>query len=180
PFAWLVRIGTPGWLVSLWLALPAFVALLLALRLLDLLWPEGRSTVRTVIAGLICVLGAAVLPAIGTTSNDALVAAGMLFSLWWLLSSSDRHAAWRVWGVAGLVAGATAGLKLTGTVYCIGLAAAAVVAGPPRALPRRMSALALGGVLGVLLTAGPWAFRMWQEFGNPLFPYFNDWFASPD
>ncbi|HZF98685.1 MAG TPA: hypothetical protein VEY92_10685, partial [Pseudoxanthomonas sp.] len=29
-------------------------------------------------------------------------------------------------------------------------------------------------------TAGPWAFYLWQEHGNPTFPYFNQWFQSPD
>lgn len=32
PFAWMVHAGLPGWLVSLWLALPAFIALLFGLR----------------------------------------------------------------------------------------------------------------------------------------------------
>lgn len=180
PFAWLVRIGTPGWLVSLWLALPAFLALLFALRLLDLAWPLGRSLTRTVLAGLIGATGAAVLPSIGTTFNDAFVAAGILAALWWIIEADGRRPTWHVWLPAGLVAGAAAGFKLTGALYCVGLVATAVAFGPARTMPARLLWLAVGGGLGTVVTAGPWALYLWQVFGNPLFPYFNDWFASPD
>lgn len=180
PFAWMVKAGLPGWVVSLWLALPAFVAMLFALRLLDLLWPVGRSATRTAMAGLAAVTGAAVMPSIGTTFNDACVAAGMLAALWWIVDSQGRRQVWATWLPAGLMAGLCAGLKLTGALYCVGFIAAALVCGPARAAPWRLLALAAGGITGAALTAGPWALHLWQEHGNPLFPYFNEWFQSPD
>ena len=180
PLAWLVKAGAPGWLVSLWLALPAFIALFFALRLMDLLWPAQRSTFRTWIAGLLAVSGAAVLPSIGTSFNDAFVAAGILPALWWMADSHGKRGAWATWLPIGLLAGAAAGLKLTAAMYCIGFIAAALVAGPLRALPMRILALAIGGVSAAAITAGPWAWHLWQEHANPLFPYFNQWFQSPD
>lgn len=180
PLAAMVRAGAPGWLVSLWLALPAFIALFFALRLMDLLWPERRSTFRTWIAGLLAVSGAAVLPSVGTSFNDAFVAAGVLPALWWMADSHGRRGAWATWLPIGLMAGAAAGLKLTAAMYCIGFIAAALVAGPLRALPLRVAALAVGGVTAATITAGPWAWQLWQDYGNPLFPYFNQWFQSPD
>lgn len=180
PFAWMVHAGLPGWLVSLWLALPAFIALLFGLRLLDHLWPVQRSGFRTAIAGLTAICGGAVLPSVGTTFNDAFVAAGVIPALWWAVDSQDRRGPWATWVPVGLLAGLAAGLKLTGAMYCIGFIAAAMVAGPLRSLPQRLLALAIGGVAGAAITAGPWAWRLWQEHGNPLFPYFNQWFQSPD
>jgi hypothetical protein len=180
PFAWMVRADLPGWLVALWLALPAFVAVLFALRLLDLLWPEGRSATRTAMAGLTGVAGAAVMPSIGTTFNDAFVAAGVVAALWWIVDSEGRRSAWATWGPAGLLAGLCAGLKLTGALYCIGLIGAALTCGSMRRIPIRVLALGVGGVAGALLTMGPWALHLWHEHGNPLFPYFNEWFNSPD
>jgi len=180
PMAWLVRAGAPGWLVAAWLAVPAIVALLFALRILDLLWPVGTSIARTIIAALVATAGAAVLPAIGTTLNDAFVAAGIVAALWWALESQGRRSAWATWIPAGLLAGAVAGLKLTAAIYCIGLIAAALVAGPARAAPARLLALAIGGVTGTAITGGAWAWYLWQAHGNPLFPYFNQWFLSPD
>ncbi len=180
PFAWMVKAGLPGWLVSMWLALPSFIAILFALRLLDLAWPLGRSATRTVMAGLAAVTGAAVMPSIGTTFNDAVVAAGVMAALWWIADSQGRRHAWATWLPAGLMAGACAGLKLTGALYCIGFIAAALACGPMRGLPLRILALAIGGLAGSALTAGPWALHLWQAHGNPLFPYFNDSFGSVD
>lgn len=180
PFAWMVKTGLPGWVVSLWLALPAFIAVLLALRVLDLVWPEGRSATRTAMAGLAAVTGAAVMPSIGTTFNDAFVAAGVVAALWWVVDSQGRRQAWATWLPAGLMAGLCAGLKLTGALYCIGFIGAALVCGPVRGAPSRIAALAVGGIAGALLSAGPWALHLWHEHGNPLFPYFNEWFRSPD
>jgi hypothetical protein len=37
----------------------------------------------------------------------------------------------------------------------------------------------IGGVIGVLLFAGYWYIRMYHVTGNPLFPYFNQYFHSP-
>lgn len=180
PLAWMARAGAPGWLVTAWLALPAFVALLFGLRLLDLLWPAQQGVLRSVVAALVATAGAAVLPTIGSSMNDAFVAAGVLPALWWALASQGRRGPWATWLPVGLAAGAAAGLKLTAVIYCVGFVAAALVAGPRREVPARVLALAVGGVLAVSVTAGPWAWHLWQAHGNPLFPYFNDWFQSPD
>jgi hypothetical protein len=180
PLAWLIRAGAPGWLVSIWLAVPAFVALFFALRLMDQLWPAQRSGFRTGIAGLLAVSGAAVMPGIGASFNDAFVAAGVLPALWWAVDSQQKRGVWATWLPVGLLAGAAAGLKLTAAMYCVGFIAGAMVAGPMRAVLGRLIALAIGGAAAAAITAGPWAWRLWQEHGNPLFPYFNQWFQSPD
>lgn len=180
PFAWMVRVGLPGWLVSLWLALPALLALCCALRLMDRLWPEQKSRWRTCIAALVALTGAAVGPSLGSTFNDAIAAAGALGALWWAVESHGRRGAVLTWLPAGLMAGAATGLKLTGAIYCVGLVAAMCVAGPIRNLPARLLALAIGGVAGTLLTAAPWAWVLWRDHGNPLFPYFNHIFLSAD
>lgn len=180
PLAWLIRAGVPGWLVSIWLAVPAFIALFFALRLMDRVWPAQRSGLRTGIAGLLAVSGAAVMPGIGASFNDAYVAAGVLPALWWAVDSQHKRGPWATWLPVGLLAGAAAGLKLTAAMYCVGFIAAAVVAGPVRAFAGRLIALAIGGVTAAAITAGPWTWRLWREHGNPLFPYFNHWFRSPD
>ena len=80
--------------------------------------------------------GAAAFAALGTTFNDAFVAAGMLGSFYVLLrerhssnpSTSDRPVldGFGAWCMAGALAGATTGLTLTAVVYCLGLAGAAI------------------------------------------------------
>jgi hypothetical protein len=38
---------------------------------------------------------------------------------------------------------------------------------------------ALGGLGGFLGVSGYWYWHLWREFGNPLFPYWNETFRSP-
>lgn len=180
PFAWMVQAGWPGWLIALWLALPAFVSVFFALRIMDTCWPAQRSRLRTVMGALTVLTGAAVGPTVGSTFNDAIVGAGALAALWWVIDSQHRRGSWLTWAPAGLLLGLATGLKLTGIIYCGALAVIAVLGGHWRSATTRILAVAIGGVIGGLLTAGPWAWMMWHEHGNPLFPYFNQLFQSPD
>ncbi len=180
PLAWMVRAGASGWTVTLWLAIPAAIALFAALRLLDTAWPEHRSLLRTALAAIVAAFGAAAWSATGASFNDAYTAAAVIPALWWAVASQGRRSPWATWLPVGLLAGAAAGLKLTSTIYCVGFIAAATVAGPRRELPSRIAALAVGGLCAALLTWGFWGWRLWELHANPLFPYFNQWFHSPD
>lgn len=180
PLAWLVRAGAGGVLVSAWLCVPVVVAFGFALRTMDRLWPAGRGRGRTLFAALAAMSGGAVLPVVGTSFNDAFVAALVLAALWWMVESHGRRGPWAIWLPVGLLAGAAAGLKLTSAIHCVGFVAAAAVAGAWRGLPLRMLALGAGGVAGFLLAWGHWGWRLWRQHGSPVFPYFNQWFGSPD
>jgi hypothetical protein len=180
PFVWMVHAGWPGWLIAFWLSLPSLLALFFALRLLDRCWPQARSRMRLVLTGVLALTGAAVGPSVGSTFNDALIAAGATGALWWVLRSREQAGLWKTWLPAGLILGLATGLKLTGVIYCVALGAVALLAGPLRQAPLRVLAVAVGGLLGGVVTGGPWAWVLWQTFGNPLFPYFNQVFQSPD
>lgn len=179
PFVWMVHAGWPGWLIACWLCLPSLLALFFALRILDRCWPQAPSRWRLALTAVLALTGAAVGPSVGSTFNDAIIAAGATGALWWVLRMRADANLWKTWLPAGLILGLATGLKLTGIIYCVALAAVALLAGPWRRAPLRALALALGGVLGGVLTAGPWAWVLWQTFGNPLFPYFNQVFQSP-
>ena len=43
-----------------------------------------------------------------------------------------------------------------------------------------LSCFAIGGAIGGLATGGAWAWTLWQEFGNPVFPFYNTIFRSPE
>ncbi|HTA64069.1 MAG TPA: hypothetical protein VK753_01070, partial [Xanthomonadaceae bacterium] len=91
----------------------------------------------------------------------------------------DADRAW-IWCAAGAIAGAVAGLKLTAAPYCLGLAGAAIAWPSWRGMPQRLAALASGGIVGIALTWGYWGTLLWHLHGNPLFPYYNEIFHSPD
>jgi len=81
---------------------------------------------------------------------------------------------------AGLLMGLGVGLKLTNAPYAVALCLAFFAAPLPH---RRRFGLAfvfgVGVLAGVAVTGGWWFVKMWQMFGNPLFPQFNNIFHSP-
>jgi len=122
----------------------------------------------------------------GTIFGDSLTAPLFLFSVWLVLrtirvdavSSGQRRALILV-ALAGLLAGVGAGLKLSGAPWAIATAAACllVTGGPRKRLGYALAAS--GGVVGgLILSDGWWVWSMWSQFGNPLMPFFNQFFKS--
>ena len=180
PLYLMVSAGWHGTLVTLWLTLPMMLALYLLLRIYPLLSGDLATRTGTLALGVMAATGSAAFSATGASFNDGFVAAGVLGSVHLLLRDANGGAQVRAWFLAGVLAGATAGLKLTAAIYCIGLAAAAVSTLSWRQIPRQLSVLLVGGVLGFALTYGYWGVMLWHLHGNPVFPYFNQIFNSPD
>jgi hypothetical protein len=44
---------------------------------------------------------------------------------------------------------------------------------------RAVSLLTIGGILGFMVVYGPWGWFLWERFGNPFGPLFNDTFRAP-
>jgi hypothetical protein len=81
----------------------------------------------------------------------------------------------------GALLGAAVGLKRTNRPFA--LAAAAFVFVPGTSWRQRgvnLCWLALGGLVGGVLTGGYWAWMLYREFHNPVFPFANSLFRSPD
>lgn len=85
---------------------------------------------------------------------------------------------------AGALMGLATALKLTAVVYALALTISLLLlgwhaGGPARAL-RSVVPLGAGMLAAYALAHGKFAFDLYTEFGNPLFPFFNHWFQSPD
>ena len=130
---------------------------------------------------LLCTLLAAAcipfLSALGRSHTDVLTALPVLVAFWLVCSGALAHRAGAESALVGLLTGAAAGLKLTNALYVVAGAGWPLVLG---ARWRGLVAYGAAALCGALLTGGWWAWRLWQEFGNPFFPHFNGWFASPD
>lgn len=139
-------------------------------------------------AGLIALLGLSgsmAVRLIGKNNNDNLLSILVLSALAVVvcargqLAQGGRKAL--IWtALAGFLAGGAVGLKPVEAIFAVGFAAA-LLAVPGRASVRlaRLAAGGCGGVLGVLVFGGFWFVTLAKLTGNPLFPYFNDLFASP-
>ena len=187
PYYCMAKAGLPSWLVSAILALPAAMALFFLALISKRLLPCARQNIYLVAVILIAATGASGGPLIGTTMSEWHMVALFLCAIWLILKSSVREnvsalGGTNLWSVlcAGFLGGLAVGLKLTAGTYAIGLAVL-VFSLPAGLLARfkRLAALGFGGAIGATISYGPWGYELWNRFGNPLFPYFNDIFQSP-
>jgi len=160
------------------------MAFVLAARIcLRIAGPEqGAGGYVTAFLGFVlCLVSPMALSEAGTTIVDLIGAIPVLLAYLLLLTRDDAQAPRHACLIAGLLLGVAAGLKLTNAVFVIG-APAFFLAGPTP--PRRRIAgvvqLAFGVASGFLVVAGWWHLALWRRFHNPIFPYANNIFRSPD
>jgi hypothetical protein len=144
---------------------------------------------RQLIAGVItlfCMTGSLTVGIAGTTYYDNVLSLFTLSGLAAIVLNRDLlrdgplGKAALVTGLAGLSVGSAVGLKLPEAPYALGFAAALLVLpGDAKHRSVRLLAGGLGGLVGVVLFAGYWFAKMYHDTGNPLFPYFNQYFDSP-
>jgi len=178
----------PAWSVGLWLGAEAGAAAAIlgaiAYRVITFADRRARLSVAVLLA-VAGMTGGGALSEIGATPNDIGTGIGALAALLLLVSRFKEvvrgaRRDWVIIGLAGLLAGASPGLKLTTMPYAIGLnlAMLALPGTPARRLARAV-AFGVGVLLGMAIFGGVWFWTMWRFGGNPVFPYFNDLFASP-
>jgi hypothetical protein len=173
--AYLLRhhVGAPFWGVLL----GAVHGLNLALIYWVLRTLLGKAaSAWTILASLvIAAFGPMTLSETGTSFADILTALPVIAGLGLILSADEQDRKRLV--VAGLLIGATVGLKLTNVTFLIGAGASLLLAARPLAA---MGSFAAGCAAGGLATGGAWAWMLWGQFGNPLFPFANSIFRSPE
>ncbi len=130
--------------------------------------------------------GAITLSLVGTTFYDNVVTLGPLAALCLVMTRYRGFGTAPVRSVgalallAGALCGLAAGLKQPAAIYGVGIGAALLVV--PASWPRRFAlaaAFAMGAVAGVAISGGWWMWHLWSTLGNPMFPFYNDVFASP-
>ncbi len=139
-------------------------------------------------AGALALLGttgALTVSLYGTTYYDNVMSVFVLSSLAIVIArrealrSGPLLAVALVTASAGFLCGCAVGLKLPEAPFAIGFAAAlAALGGDLRHQATRLAAGGLGGIAGFALFAAYWMLRMQHLTGNPLFPYFNEYFKS--
>jgi len=184
PFYALVAADLPPRAIAFALAIPTGVAWYFFARLAAHLFAGLPAQARTPAIAAAMTLGVTApmsVSLIGLTTNDWYSAAFVMSALWLVVRDAEhRPMPAMTLLAAGALVGAGAGLKLTGTIYGVGLVAAVLTL--PGALRDRMRAAAVTGgavALAFAFTAGPWMYVMYERYGNPLFPYFNQIFRSP-
>jgi len=173
----------PPRVIAIVLCLPTAIGVFFLTRIVFMLFcdlPREAFGIAIAAALAIGLTGVNSITLNASTMNEWPGAAFTLCALWLLLRNTASDAIpTRVLALAGLLIGIASGLKLTAATYAVGLLAAIVF----RSRPRRAIIEGLGFGLpvpvGVALASGYWMVLLETRFGNPLFPYFNQWFHSP-
>ncbi len=114
---------------------------------------------------------------IGTISHEIFLALLIVASFYLLLKYPEKG---KVYLLSGFLLGAAAGFKLTAAIYCVSTGITLILLYKSLKKPIRFIALLmLGGLLGYLVVNGFWAFILWRNFENPVFPFWNKVFKSP-
>ena len=144
---------------------------------------------RKLAAGALALLGefgALTLTEFGTTYYDNVMSLFVFAGLAILIVGRDRlrqgppREVLLIAGLAGLITGMAMGLKLPEMPFCVGFAAALLaLGGNGKQQAARLVGGGIGGLAGFALFSVPWMLKMERLTGNPLFPYFNEYWKSP-
>ncbi|MEE6207873.1 MAG: hypothetical protein VZR95_07465, partial [Alphaproteobacteria bacterium] len=142
--------------------------------------PEQK--IELFLSVIIAMTGFATLSQIGTSSNEIMLSVGVLISLYMVYKeifvlSKER---WLIFMVAGYILGLMFGLKLTSVTYCVSLGGTLILFCKKLQTPvKTIVFFAFGGILGFLTSNGYWMYILYNQFGNPFFPFCNNIFKSP-
>jgi hypothetical protein len=153
----------------------------IALHVLRPLQHLERVTLRAV-ALLMGVSGAGFVSLLGATTNDLVNSIFVLGSLLAVLQAAEQaseRGAWRDLAWSGLLAGIGIGLKYTAAIFVPGLGLIALITAARRKTAYGLTAFGVAAIVGFLTVAGHHLLTLWQDFGNPVFPLFNNIFQSP-
>lgn len=82
--------------------------------------------------------------------------------------------------LSALFIGFSIGLKMSGTMFAIGIIGAEILFAFKFKKAVKIIFLTLLGILiGILITSGWWYYIVYNHFGNPFFPFRNDLYQSP-
>lgn len=142
-----------------------------------------RRDVYAFFLGMVGLLSVGFVSEVGTTLNDSLVGVLSLASLWLATSAlrnmaaSDQNLSLILIGIAGMLIGIACGLKLVFAIYGLALLLGLIIVPIPWNIRFKLTFLfGVCAFAGLLLASGYWCYKIWDEFGNPLFPQFNNIF----
>ena len=187
---WFDHIGTPPLVNAMLHA--SFHALNLVFLYLLAEFLVGRAEVSSARAKVIAfwLLGA-MAPVywtlVGTSFADVLTSVPVLAGLWLVAravpESESRLASSIAWyAIAGALLGAAAGARIHNSIFVAALFCALLFTrfADRNARLRAIAAFSLAAFVAWLACFAPWGYRLYREFGSPLFPLFNGVFQSPD
>ena len=177
PFAAMVKANWPDRLIATAMALYSAVALILMIVFYQ--GSLGLNRWALIGALILSLSGLIVWTCVGTSVPDLFLQIPIFLSLicWFNFRSGCKP---NQLFMSGLFLGIALGMKLSAIIYIPGMAVLLVCGLFRRQINWLLLALyCCGGVVGFVLAYGWWGLTLYQQLGNPFFPFFNEWFKSP-
>ena len=183
PVYGLIQLGLPAWVIGILLSAVHSLVLWPLSRIARLIWPgdDNEDFWWRVLALVLCCVAPIFLIHDGTTSTDPLTG---LLVIWAVALSlergQERVADRRLALTAGALLGLATAVKMSNAVFVVALVLLWLVkwvAG--QADVRRVFAFGAALMLVFAMAAGPWMLWLWRDFGNPIYPLYNEIFHSP-
>jgi hypothetical protein len=183
PFYVLVRLGLPALAVGTILAIVHSVVLWLTYEIACRVSPLEERKERFFFGLCVTVLAfmnPVLLQQIGTSFSD-ITTSVLVLGGWLLLVQAVLGPRTRLVIFAAILLGIATALKPTNGLYSV--AACFLVVFLPLPFVARIRALIYFGATGTasfVLTGLPWSVQLGRRFGNPMFPFLNSLFKSPE
>jgi len=143
-------------------------------------WFGAALRLAGVVLGLQSIV---VLSLLDTTANDVLAAVPLVWSVAFALlpmepASARRLPPARAALLSGVLAGVAVACKLSNGPLAVLLPLLWLAIPQPPAARLRTAALGCVATLaGFALVYGYWGWQLWLQFGNPIYPFADGWFA---
>jgi 4-amino-4-deoxy-L-arabinose transferase-like glycosyltransferase len=178
-YALIVGLGWPSWAVGAVLAAVHSGGAFVSYRLAARLWAsDPNRTSWVALATAMAWVAPAFLLLAGTTSIDPIAALAVLAAL--ALAVEDRQdGSLAKSGASGALLGVAFAVKQSNAVFAISIAAVLLLRWAQRdASAKQLLTFAVGVIIGIVVGMGWWSVSLWRQFGNPIFPLFNNVFHS--
>lgn len=150
--------------------------LFLIYKIADYIFKSYHKTLITILSVLVGGTAALTLYNIGTLTHDIFVGDVILISIYLIIKSFDKYSNKNI-VISGILLGGICGLKLTASIFAVAMILGIIVF-CKKLKPKAVFWIISSCTLGFLITNGFWMYKLFTEFGNPLFPYFNNIFHS--
>lgn len=127
-------------------------------------------------------IGALTLSLLDSTSNDMLASIPLLWAVALAFltleePAGERRCVLNLCVLSGLCAGVAVACKLSNGLLVLVLPLAwAMASGSPAQRVMRVLLAGLATLAGFALTYGYWGWQLWVHMGNPVYPFYDDWF----
>jgi hypothetical protein len=138
---------------------------------------ETYSILATLMAGLSPVF----IATLGGSFLEPLLAVPLLAGIYCILQSKTSNQPYLYLALAGAMMGFAAGLKPTVvTIPAISGLVLVLTSECLRSALSRTAIFTASAALAAIVSGGAWAWHLWKMYGNPVFPFANNVFKSPD